>query len=124
MTETEAAAPRGGNIFNLQILRKIVQLLSFVLFVAVVFGLGPLPIVLPVMFTLGLQQQAIGDAFAMLQVMLSQGILPLIPLASFFIVATFLGRSLCGWVCPFGFVQDLVAYIKRQHSELSDRTHE
>jgi ferredoxin-type protein NapH len=124
MTETEAVAPRGGNTFNFQILRKIVQLLSFVLFIAVVFGLGPLPIVLPVMFTLGLQQQAMGDAFAMLQVMLSEGILPLIPLASFFIVTAFLGRSLCGWVCPFGFVQDLVAYIKREHSELSDRTHE
>lgn len=124
MTQTETAAPRGGNTFNFQILRKIVQLLSFVLFVAVVFGLGPLPIVLPVMFTLGLQQQAMGDAFAMLQVMLSEGLLPLIPLASFFIVAAFLGRSLCGWVCPFGFVQDLVAYIKREHSELSDRTHE
>ncbi len=124
MTETEAAASRGGNSFNFQVLRKVVQFLSFLLFVAVVFGLGPLPIVLPVMFTLGLQQQAMGDAFAMLQVMLSEGLLPLIPLASFFLVTVFLGRSMCGWVCPFGFVQDLIGYIKIEHSELSDRTHE
>ena len=106
---TEAAAPRGGKSFNFQILRKVVQLISFLLFVAVVFGLEPLPVVLPVMFTLGLQQQAMGDAFAMLQVMLSEGIFPLISLASFFLVAVFLGRSMCGWVCPFGFVQDMVA---------------
>lgn len=124
MTETEAVAPRGGNSFNFQILRKVVQFLSFLMFIAVVFGLGPLPIVLPVMFTLGLQQQAMGDALAMLQVMLSEGILPLIPLASFFLVAVFLGRSMCGWVCPFGLVQDLIAYIKIKHIELSDRTHE
>lgn len=124
MTETKAAAPRHGNSLNFQILRKVVQFLSFLLFIAVVFGLGPLPIVLPVMFTLGLQQQAMGDAFAMLQVMLSEGILPLIPLASFFLVAVFLGRSMCGWVCPFGLVQDLIAYIKIEHSELSERTHE
>ena len=123
MTEKAAAIPQSGNSFNFQILRKVVQVISFIIFIAVVFGLGPLPVVLPVMFTLGLQQQAMGDAFAMLQVMLSEGVLPLIPLASFFLVAVFLGRSTCGWVCPFGFVQDLVAYIKIEHSELSERTH-
>jgi ferredoxin-type protein NapH len=123
MTETETAASRGGNFLNIQVLRKVVQFLSFLLFVAVVFGLGPLPIVLPVMFTLGLQQQALGDAFAMLQVMLSEAVFPWIPLASFFLVAVLLGRSLCGWVCPFGFVQDVVGFFKKEHMEISARTH-
>jgi polyferredoxin len=123
MTGTEAAAPSSGNSFNMQILRKVVQFASFLLFVAVVFGLGPFAVVLPVMFTLGLQQQAFGDAFAMLQVMLSEAVFPWIPLASFFLVAAFLGRSLCGWVCPFGLVQDLMEYVKRRHLEISVRTH-
>lgn len=123
MTATETAASRGGNFLNIQILRKVVQFLSFLLFVAVVFGLGPFPIVLPVMFTLGLQQQALGDAFAMMQVMLSEAVFPWIPLASFFLVAAVLGRSLCGWVCPFGLVQDLMAYVKKRHLEVSARTH-
>lgn len=108
---------------NRQILRKVVQILSFLLFVGVIFGLGPLPIVLPVMFTLGLQQQALGDAFAMMQVMLSEAVFPWIPLASFFVVAAFLGRSLCGWVCPFGLIEDIMGYVKRKHMEFSPRTH-
>ena len=123
MTETEAAAPRGGNFSSTQVIRKVVQFLSFLMFVAVVFGVGPFAIVLPVMFTLGLQQQAMGDALAMLQLMLSEAVFPLIPLASFVVVAALLGRSLCGWVCPFGLVQDLIGYIKIKRLELSDRTH-
>ncbi len=124
MTATEEKVSRGGNVLNRQILRKVVQVVSFLLFVGVVFGLGPLPIVLPVMFTLGLQQQAMGDAFAMMQVMLNDVVFPWIPLASFFVVVAFLGRSLCGWVCPFGLVQDIMGYVKKKHMELSRRTHE
>jgi polyferredoxin len=118
--ETES---NNKNLFNVQFLRKVVQLVSFLLFVCVVFGLGPLPVVLPVMFTLGLQQQAMGDAFAVMQVMLSEAVFPWIPLASFFLVAALLGRSLCGWVCPFGLIQDVVAFFKKQHMEISPRTH-
>ena len=113
-----------GDFGNLQVARRIVQVISFVLFIGVVFGLAHLPVVLPVMFTLGLQQQAMGDAFAMMQVMLGEAIFPWIPLASFFLVAAFLGRSLCGWVCPFGLVQDIVRFVSRKKGDLSPRTHE
>jgi polyferredoxin len=123
MTETETASSRAGGFLKIQALRKVVQFFSFLLFVAVVFGLGPLPVVLPVMFTLGLQQQALGDAFAMLQVMLSEAVFPWIPLASFFLVAALLARSLCGWVCPFGFIQDIVSFFKKDHMEILPRTH-
>ncbi|MCW4016913.1 MAG: 4Fe-4S binding protein [Candidatus Bathyarchaeota archaeon] len=123
MTATETAAASGKNFVNMQVLRRIVQVISFVLFVGVVFGLGHLAIALPVMFTLGLEQQALGDAFAMMQVMLSDAVFPWIPLASFFLVAAILGRSLCGWVCPFGFVQDIVGVFKRKKMEISPRTH-
>lgn len=124
MTSPEEKASSGGNVvWRIQTARRIVQFLSFLLFVAVVFGLGPFPIVLPVMFTLGLQQQAMGDAFAMLQVMLGEAVFPWIPLASFFLVAALLGRSLCGWVCPFGLVQDIVGFFKKEHMEILPRTH-
>ena len=124
MASPEEKAPSGGNVvWRIQTARRIVQVLSFLLFVAVVFGLGPFPVVLPVMFTLGLQQQTMGDAFAMLQAMLSEAVFPWIPLASFFLVAALLGRSLCGWVCPFGLVQDIVAFFKKKHMEILPRTH-
>ncbi len=125
MTNSEdAASPFRNFVWRIETARKIVQVLSLLLFVAVLFGVGPFPVVLPVVFTLGLQQQAIGDALAMLQVMLSEAVFPWIPLASFFIVAAFLGRSLCGWVCPFGLVQDFMGYVKRKQLEVSGRTHE
>jgi ferredoxin-type protein NapH len=120
----ETTTPARNAVLRIGTTRKIVQVLSLVLFVAVLFGVGPFPVVLPVVFTLGLHQQAIGDALAMLQVMLSNLVFPWIPLASFFIVAAFFGRTLCGWVCPFGLVQDVMGYVKRKHLEVSDRTHE
>jgi ferredoxin-type protein NapH len=116
LTNREETTSHFRNILlRIKTARKIVQVLSLLLFVVALFGLGPFPIVLPVVFTLGLQQQAIGDALAMLQVMLSNAVFPWIPLASFFIVAALLGRSLCGWVCPFGLVQDLMGYVRRKH---------
>ena len=124
MTSPEEKASSGRSVvWRIQTARRIVQFLSFLLFVAVVFGLGPFPIVLPVMFTLGLQQQAMGDAFAMLQVMLGEAVFPWIPLASFFLVAALLGRSLCGWVCPFGLVQDVAGFVNKKRMEILPRTH-
>jgi ferredoxin-type protein NapH len=125
LSEPEGTTSRFRNVvWRIETARRIVQVLSLVLFVAVLFGLGPFPVVLPVVFTLGLQQQAVGDALAMLQVMLSDLVFPWIPLASFFIVAAFLGRSLCSWVCPFGLVQDLLGYVQRKQLQVSERLHD
>jgi len=111
-------------VWRIETARKITQFFSFILLNAVIFGLGPWPIVLPVVHSLGVHQKTMGDAFAMLQWMLHESVFPWLPLASFFLVAVFLGRALCGWVCPFGFVQDLLGYIKRKHTEISLRNHE
>jgi len=124
LTSAKGAAFRvKGVVWRIETARKITQFLSFVLFSAVLFGLGPWPIVLPVVFSLGVPQKTVGDAFAMLQWMLHDLVFPWLPLASFFLVAALLGRSLCGWVCPFGFVQDLLGYVKRKHTVVSLRTH-
>ena len=111
-------------VWRIETARKITQFLSFILFNAVIFGLGPWPIVLPVVYSLGIHQKTMGDAFAMLQWMLHDLVFPWLPLASFFLTAVFLGRALCGWACPFGFVQDLLGSVKRKHTEISLRTHE
>ena len=124
MTEAEGAAFRVKRfVWRIETARKITQFFSFVLFNAVLFGLGPWPIVLPVVYSLWIHQKTMGDAFAMLQWMLHDLVFPWLPLASFFLTAVFLGRALCGWVCPFGFVQDLLGSVKRKHTEVSLRTH-
>ena len=111
-------------VFRIENARKITQFCCFVLFNAVVFGLGPWPILLPIVHSLGTPQKTVGDAFAMLQWMLHDLVFPWLPLAAFLLTAVFLGRALCGWVCPFGFVQDLLEYVKKEHTEVSLRTHE
>ena len=110
-------------IFRIETLRRIVQLGFFILFNAVVFGLGPWPILLPVIGLLGTPSKTVGEALGALQLMLFEVVFPWLALASIFIAAIFLGRALCGWVCPFGFIQDLLAYVKKRHTEVSPRTH-
>jgi len=55
---------------------------------------------------------------------LYDAVFPWFAVASFLIVGILIGKSLCGWVCPFGFVQDLVGFINRKKREISPRTHE
>jgi len=110
-------------ILRFQTLRLASQLFFFVLLSAVVFVLTPLALVLPVLTSSGSPQKVIGDAFAVMQQQLYQGVFPWVALASFLIVAVFLGRATCGWVCPYGFIQDILGYFKRRHYEASPRTH-
>jgi len=66
----------------------------------------------------------VGDAFTALQFMFFNVVFPWLAIASFLIVGILLGKSFCGWVCPFGFVQDLIGFAKRKKMQISPRTHE
>jgi polyferredoxin len=110
-------------ILRIETLRKITQFGLFILFNAVVFGLGPWPILLPVIGLFGAPSKTVGGALGALQYMLFEATFPWLALASIFVAAIFLGRAFCGWACPFGFVQDLLAYMKRRHREVMPRTH-
>ena len=120
----EAALHVKKAIFRIETARKIVQFLCFALFNAAVFGIGPWSVVLPIVHSLGSPQKTVSDAFTVLQKMLYETVFPWLPIASFVLIAVILGRSLCGWVCPFGFIQDLLAYVKRRHMQVSLRTHQ
>jgi ferredoxin-type protein NapH len=106
-----------------------VQIISFVIFSAIVFNLGSLPLLFPVLWTWGLKTNTVGDAFTAIQFMfsgwnLAYVVFPWLGFASFLIVGVLIGKSLCGWVCPFGFVQDLTSYVRRKQTDLSSRTHD
>jgi ferredoxin-type protein NapH len=116
-------------LFRYNTPRRIVQLLSFVLFSAAIFSLGPFTLLFPVLWTWGLGPNTVGDAFTALQLMFSGWsavtvVFPWLAIASFLVAGVLVGKSLCGWVCPFGLVQDLVGSIKRKQTDLSARTHE
>jgi polyferredoxin len=97
-------------------------------FSAVIFNLGALPLSFPVLWTWGLQQNTVGDAFTAIQLMFSgwnaaNAVFPWLAIASFLVVGILIGKSMCGWICPFGFIQDLVGFIRRKRKEFSPRTH-
>lgn len=104
--------------------RRVIQLLSFVFFSAVVFNLGSLPLLLPVMWTWGLNPNTVGDAFTAVQFTLYEGVFPWLAAAPFLLFGILIGKSLCGWVCPFGFAQDLIGFMRRRKGDLSIRTHD
>jgi ferredoxin-type protein NapH len=108
--------------------RRIIQVLSFIFLSAVVFNVGALPLLFPVLWTWGLKVNTVGDAFSALQLMFSGWnasiVFPWLALASFIIVGVLIGKSMCGWVCPFGFVQDLVGFLRRRQTDVSTRTHQ
>jgi len=108
--------------------RRIIQVLSFILFSAAIFNIGALPLLFPVLWTWGLKLNTVGDAFTAIQLDLSGWngavVFPWLALASFLIVGILIGKSLCGWICPFGFVQDLVGFVRRKQTDVSVRTHQ
>jgi len=110
-------------LLRFQTPRIIVQLLSLFLLNAILFGLGPWPILLPVTGLLGVPSKTMGDALGTLQFMLYILTPPLLALASIFIAAVLVGRAFCSWVCPFGFVQDILGVMKKRHTMVSPRTH-
>jgi polyferredoxin len=107
--------------------RRIVQLVSFIFFSSVLFTLTALPLLFPVLWTWRLKVNT-GDAFTAIQLMLtgwnSNIIFPWLGIASFLVVGILIGKSMCGWICPFGFVQDIIGYFRRKQTDLSLRTHD
>ncbi len=109
--------------------RRVVQVLSFVFLSALIFNVESLPLLFPVLWTWGLKPNIAGDAFTAMQLTLSgwnaaSVAFPWLALSSFLVAGILVGKSLCGWICPFGFIQDLVGSIKRKQTDVSVETHE
>lgn len=111
-------------LLRFQTLRLISQIFFFFLLNAVIFGIAPSPLALPILHSSGTPQRTVGDAFAVIQEQLYQAVFPWIPLAAFLLVVVFLGRATCSWMCPYGFIQDILGYFKRRHMDVSPRTHQ
>ncbi|MGD8565004.1 MAG: 4Fe-4S binding protein [Candidatus Bathyarchaeota archaeon] len=109
-------------LFKFDTYRRIVQFLSFLFLSGTIFGQA-LPLLLPILWTWGLKINVLGDAFTALQLLLYEVFFPWAAMVSFLVIGVLLGKSLCGWICPFGFIEDLVDFIKRKKMNISPRTH-
>ena len=63
------------------------------------------------------------SALDLLQVELSQPEFPWLALGAVFLIGAVVGRAFCGWVCPVGFVQDIITTLKGRLDFISPRTH-
>ncbi|MCX7918989.1 MAG: 4Fe-4S binding protein [bacterium] len=51
---------------------------------------------------------------------LARGLVPFIVIGIILLIGAFLGRMLCGWICPFGFLQELLHKIPSKKWSLPD----
>src|SRR5690348_1221962 len=57
-------------------------------------------------------------------ILLENGIFPWLPVGIMLVVGAVLGRFMCGWICPVGFLQDVITGIKGRVDSVQARTHE
>jgi ferredoxin-type protein NapH len=50
---------------------------------------------------------------------LGHGEIPFLLIGMFFLIILFTGRWFCGWVCPTGFIQDLLSILPKQEKRMS-----
>ncbi|MHA1770795.1 MAG: 4Fe-4S binding protein [Candidatus Thorarchaeota archaeon] len=116
-----------GFIFNIRMLRRIVQILFFLGINGYIFAawwgndaitafwesfrnvLPTLPIIAPLEAPFGV----IAGSFDTMQRELSSGFFPFFTLGAMIIILTVLGRVACGWICPIGTIQDFATLPKR-----------
>jgi polyferredoxin len=116
-TETSTKGKR-RHVPTLRIGRLFFQVLFFLLLNAGLFGLAslafPLPVI-PVLSSSAAPGVTAISAFDALQYGLSAAIpiLLVIAVAVFLLSAVTVGKGFCAFVCPFGFAQDLVGYVRR-----------
>ncbi len=114
-----------------RIFRPIIQLVFFLSFYIIAFNFiypfietSAIPITVPVLVSFRSHLGSVGGALTFIQLMLGQPEFPWIPLASILIVGAIVGRLLCGWACPFGFVQDLISRLGKKKTNVDHRTHQ
>ena len=103
--------------------KRPAQVAAFILFFGGLWHLGPWPLVVPALNCLGVEEKTFGCAFGVLQDLLYRTVMLWMVPAVFLVGGVILGRTFCGWFCPFGFVMDLLSFIKRKRTEFSLRTH-
>src|SRR5712692_7867865 len=110
-------------------IRTLVQLGFFILFIGTVFvRLDPSFIgqrswvSLPVLASI-YGPGTVTSSLDQITYLLSQAIIPWLPLGILFVVGAILGRFMCGWICPVGFLQDVITSVKGRVDSVEKRAH-
>jgi polyferredoxin len=82
------------------------------------------PVILPILLSINAPTNLAYGSLDVIQVALANPVAPWVALAFVFIIGAILGRAFCGWVCPMGFIQDMVTTIRGTLGQVDVRTHE
>lgn len=93
----------------IQVARLFVQGTVFALLNARLFGVAPLNIPVPFLQPSGAPYSVVRGAYDDFEGGLSHSEFPLLALGVTLLTAITVGKLLCAWACPFGFIQDLIA---------------
>jgi polyferredoxin len=99
------------NARKVRLLRWLVQIFSFLFINGGLIGLGLTLIPLPINQPSAAPFTTILGAYDIFQHMLSTGVFPFLVFGTSLVIGAIFGRMLCGWVCPFGFFQDILRLI-------------
>jgi polyferredoxin len=125
-----------GFIFNLRMLRRVVQILFFFAIngyiLAAVFGSDQvsafwdwwqniLPAI-PILSPLQAPFAAIAGSFDTIQRTLTTGVFPFFTIGAMIIILTIIGRAGCGWACPLGMFQDFITLPKKKKTRPAPNT--
>ncbi len=110
--------------------RFIVQLISFLAVNALAFTqiypylkFQAFPFGLPILASVNSHFTAIYSSLDLIQIELAQPEFPWIVFGTLFLIGAVVGRAFCGWVCPIGFIQDVITTLKGKLDFVSPRTH-
>lgn len=104
---------------RIRTLRLISQITFFILFNGVIFGLSRVNFPVPVVLPPGAPFATMWGGFSALQYVMASGQFPFLILGVFFITGALFGKMTCGWACPIGFWQDLLALLPLQKVKIS-----
>jgi polyferredoxin len=79
-------------------------------------------IVLPIVSSVYSQAQVTSTLDAT-TVLLRDGLFPWLPVGIMLVVGAILGRFMCGWICPVGFLQDVITTVKGRVDSVEKRAH-
>ena len=116
-----------GIIFNLRMLRRVVQIIFLLGINAYIFtawfgaeyitafwtSFRDLIPSIPILSPLEAPFAVISGSFDTMQRTFTSGLFPFFTIGSMIIILIFVGRAPCGWICPIGTIQDFVTLPKR-----------
>ncbi len=126
MAETQGR----GFKFKYAVPRFILQLVSLILLNGLLLAqlypginLHRSFLALPILLSINAPMNMAYGSLDVIQVGLANPVAPWAALAFVFVIGAVLGRAFCGWVCPMGFIQDMISMAKGSIGQVDVRMH-